>query len=86
MGVIKCVSDGKTRVAEKMRTLNRNTRLVFDYLRMTKNSTRTCPPSLGLEQIHRGLDNATSCRNNACYGIFRSRFGGCLELGRLGVR
>jgi hypothetical protein len=27
-------------VAEKMAELNRNTRLVFDYLKMTKNSTR----------------------------------------------
>ena len=47
VGVIQCVSDGKTRVAEKMRTLNRNTRLVFDYPRMTKNATRTCAPASG---------------------------------------
>ncbi len=32
--------EGKTSVAEKMRQLHRSTRLVFDYLRMTKNSTR----------------------------------------------
>ena len=47
VGVIKCVSDGKTSVAETMRTLNRNTRLVFDYLRMTKNSTRSCARASG---------------------------------------
>ena len=47
VSVIKCVSDGKTSVAETMRTLNRNTRLVFDYLRMTKNSTRSCARASG---------------------------------------
>lgn len=31
---------GKFSVAEKMRRLNRNIRQVFDYLRMTKNSTK----------------------------------------------
>jgi len=40
VGVIQFISDGKTSVAEKMRQLHRNTRLVFDYLRMTVNSTR----------------------------------------------
>lgn len=40
VGVIKRFISGKTSVAEKMRQLHRNTRLVFDYLRMTKNSTR----------------------------------------------
>jgi predicted transposase YbfD/YdcC len=40
VGVIQCFSKGKTGVAEKTRRLNRNTRLVFDYLRMTLNSTR----------------------------------------------
>jgi len=40
VGVIKSFISGKTSVAEKMRQLHRNTRLVFDYLRMTKNSTR----------------------------------------------
>lgn len=34
-------SKGVGSVAEKMRQLNRNTRLVFDYLKMTKN---TCAP------------------------------------------
>lgn len=34
-------SKGVRSVAEKMRELNRNTRLVFDYLKMTKN---TCAP------------------------------------------
>lgn len=43
-GVIQFISDGKSSVAEKMRQLHRNTRLVFDYLRMTNNSTR--PQSL----------------------------------------
>lgn len=41
VGVIQFISDGKSSVAEKMRQLNRNTRLVFDYLRMTNNSIRT---------------------------------------------
>jgi len=36
IGVIK--SKGVRSVAQKMRQLNRNTRLVFDYLRMTTNS------------------------------------------------
>ncbi|MDP3705925.1 MAG: hypothetical protein Q8R24_08465 [Legionellaceae bacterium] len=36
--VIARVSDKTKRVAEQMRRLQRNTRLVFDYLRMTKNS------------------------------------------------
>ena len=40
VSVLKAFSDGKTTIAEKMRRLNRNTRIVFDYLRMTKNSTR----------------------------------------------
>ena len=40
VGVLTLFSDGKTSIAEKMSRLNRNTRLVFDYLRMTKNSTR----------------------------------------------
>ncbi len=40
VGIIKGLSDGKTSVAEKMRQLQRNGRLVFDYLRMTLNSTR----------------------------------------------
>lgn len=36
IGIIK--SKGGTNVAQKMRQLNRNTRLVFDYLHMTVNS------------------------------------------------
>ncbi len=36
IGVIK--SKGMRNVAQKMRELTRNVRLVFDYLRMTKNS------------------------------------------------
>jgi predicted transposase YbfD/YdcC len=40
VGIIK--SKGVDRVAEKMRQLHRNTRLVFDYLRMSKN---TCAAS-----------------------------------------
>jgi predicted transposase YbfD/YdcC len=40
VGVLSLFSDAKTSIAEKMAKLNRNTRLVFDYLRMTKNSTR----------------------------------------------
>lgn len=39
IGVIQYLSDGKTSVAQKMHQLHRNTRLVFDYLRMTHNST-----------------------------------------------
>lgn len=38
VGVIKLISDGKSSVSQKMQHLNRNTRMVFDYLRMTKNS------------------------------------------------
>lgn len=40
VGVLSMFSDGKTSIKEKMAKLNRNTRMVFDYLRMTKNSTR----------------------------------------------
>jgi hypothetical protein len=39
VGILHHFADGKTSLAEKMRRLNRNIRLVFDYLRMTKNST-----------------------------------------------
>ena len=39
IGIIK--SKGVYSVAQKMRELTRNVRLVFDYLRMTKN---TCTP------------------------------------------
>jgi predicted transposase YbfD/YdcC len=46
VGVIKMFTKGKTSVAEKMRQLNRNIRLVFDYLRMTENSTRGTRPCL----------------------------------------
>jgi len=42
VGVIQFISDGKSSVAQKMQQLNRNTRLVFDYLRMTFNSTQPC--------------------------------------------
>jgi len=38
IGIIK--SKGCSSVAQKMRELNKNTRLVFDYLKMTKNA---CP-------------------------------------------
>jgi predicted transposase YbfD/YdcC len=41
IGVLKGYGSAKTSIAEKMRSLHRNTRLVFDYLRMTKNSNRT---------------------------------------------
>ena len=40
IGILKGFSEKKSSIAEKMRRLNRNTRLVFDYLCMTKNSTR----------------------------------------------
>ena len=43
ISVIK--SKGVRSVAQKMRQLNKNTRLVFDYLRMTTNSCAT-PPTL----------------------------------------
>lgn len=47
IGVIKTFIKGRESVAEKMRSLNRNTRLVFDYLRMTGNSTRRFTASVG---------------------------------------
>lgn len=40
VGVVTQYAKGKASIAEKMAELNRNTRLVFDYLKMTKNSTR----------------------------------------------
>lgn len=44
VGVIKMFTKGKTSVAEKMQQLHRNIRLVFDYLRMTQNSTQGVTP------------------------------------------
>lgn len=44
IGLIKMFAKGKTSVAEKMQQLNRNIRLVFDYLRMTENSSRGVTP------------------------------------------
>jgi hypothetical protein len=44
VGILYHFADGKTSLAEKMRHLNRNIRLVFDYLRMTKNSTGHLSP------------------------------------------
>jgi len=41
IGIIK--SKKVASVAQKMRELNRNIRLVFDYLRMTKNTCRSIP-------------------------------------------
>jgi hypothetical protein len=40
IGVLKGYGRANVSIAEKMRSLNRNIRSVFDYLRMTKNSTR----------------------------------------------
>ena len=40
VSILNAFSDRKSSVAEQMRSLNRNTHLVFDYLRMTKNSSR----------------------------------------------
>jgi hypothetical protein len=40
VGVLSLFSGGKTSIAQKMAKLNRNTRMVFDYLRTTENSTR----------------------------------------------
>ena len=40
VGVLNLFGDKKASIPEKMAKLNRNTRLVFDYLRMTKNTTR----------------------------------------------
>lgn len=42
VGVIQFIADGTSSVPQKMHQLHRNTRLVFDYLRMTNNSTRPC--------------------------------------------
>jgi len=39
VGILHHFSDGKTSIAQKMAHLNRNIRSVFDYLRMTNNST-----------------------------------------------
>jgi hypothetical protein len=44
VGVTQCFSKEKSGVAQKMCQMNRNTRLVFDYLRMTRNSTLPCLP------------------------------------------
>ena len=39
VGILHHFCDGNTSIAQKMSHLNRNIRLVFDYLRMTNNST-----------------------------------------------
>ena len=61
VGVLNGYGRAKTRIAEKMRSLYRNTRRIFDYLRMIKNSSRNSElfvsPSQ-LEQIHRVLDKS----------------------------
>lgn len=44
IGVLKRFSSAKVSIAEKMRSLNRNVRQVFDYLRMTKNSAQPRTP------------------------------------------
>ena len=44
-------SKGLRSVAQKMRQLTRNTRLVFDYLRMTKNSCATKSAFQALNKI-----------------------------------
>jgi hypothetical protein len=51
VGIIK--SKGVRSLALKMRQLTRNTRLVFDYLRMTKNSCQLCLKCA--EQIYRAV-------------------------------
>jgi predicted transposase YbfD/YdcC len=38
VGILSLMAAGKSSISETMAKLNRNTRLVFDYLRMTKNS------------------------------------------------
>ncbi len=40
IGVIAIVTRGKASVSEKMQQLSRNVRLVFDYLRMTRNTIK----------------------------------------------
>jgi hypothetical protein len=40
VGVLNLFGHAKASISEKMANLNHNTRLVFDYLRMTKNATR----------------------------------------------
>jgi predicted transposase YbfD/YdcC len=45
IGGLKGYGSTKITIAEKMRCLHRNTRLVFDYLRMTKNSARNSAPA-----------------------------------------
>lgn len=45
IGVLKGYGSAKVSISEKMRSLNRNIRLVFDYLRMTKNSSRLSAPA-----------------------------------------
>ena len=55
VGILTLFSDGKTSIAQKMAKLNRNTRLVFDYLRMTKYSTNEQAPALfpyAIKKIH----------------------------------
>ena len=40
VGILKSFQKPNQSIAEMMRQLSFNTRLVFDYLRMTRNSTR----------------------------------------------
>ena len=43
VGILKSFQKRHQSIATMMRNLAFNTRLVFDYLRMTQNSTRSCP-------------------------------------------
>jgi hypothetical protein len=49
VGIQHHFSDGKTSIAKKMAHLNRNIRLVFDYLRMTRNSVGNVQAGGGAE-------------------------------------
>ena len=42
VGILKSFQKRRQSIATMMRNLAFNTRLVFDYLRMTQNSTRAC--------------------------------------------
>ena len=44
VGILHHFADAKTSIAQKMSHLNRNMRLVFDYLRMTNNSIGNVSP------------------------------------------
>ncbi|TXT36036.1 MAG: Transposase IS4 [Comamonadaceae bacterium] len=78
VGVLRLFGDTKTSSAKKMTQLNRNTRMVFDYLRMTKTLLRNFPSSLlvlVLPGLDKGLPLGQHEINQSCQFVRTGRDG-----------